>query len=69
MNCKITVLLVISLVMTAPFVLCGCGDRPRTTADSAGKPAGWSGKQIKLPDARNGTGGNTGGTPTLPTTH
>jgi len=69
LNCKVTLLLAIALVAAAPFALCGCGERSLTTADSAGTPAGWSGKQIKLPGAKNGPGGNAGGAPVPPTTH
>lgn len=49
MNSNVTRFAAVVLLVITPFAVCSCSDNaPTTTAGSAGLPAGWNGKHMKL---------------------
>jgi len=53
MNSKLTRYAVVLLLGITLFSVCSCSDKTvTTTADSAGSPAGWNGKQMKMGDTQ-----------------
>lgn len=52
MHSKAMAVVAITLLAVTPIALCSCGDQKPTTADSAGTPAGWTGRRINMNDPK-----------------